>query len=102
MIDHTQLIIAVVAAIVAGMSFLLIGRRLLAAAPEREDAPPAERLAVQPISAPGKDELSPEAKAFIAALQGRDAPKPETEDPIWSVQIWDDRDHRHGAQGLPH
>ncbi len=103
MIDQAQLILAVSAGMLAGFCFLLIGRRLRAGAPHEKPVADAVSLPLaQPYRSLAEAELTPEVQTFIAALTARDAPKPRTEDPIWAVDIWDTREHRSEAQGLPH
>lgn len=103
MIAHGQLLIALAAGTLAGFVFFLAGRWLMGR--ERaDDRELAEEPALQPPPAVSQDNLSPEALAFIKALQSpeQEAPPKPSIDPIWAVDIWDDRQSPDGARGLPH
>lgn len=104
MIPHFQLLMAIAAGILAGLGFLLVGRRLMGSAPQLDLADePQEAPAMQPRPRITQDNLSPEAQAFIKALQSHKEPPPNPDDElVWAVDIWDARQSPGKAQGLPH
>jgi hypothetical protein len=104
MVAQTQLLLALAAGALAGLLFLLLGRWLMARDSQAAPDVPAEQApALQARPAVTQDNLSPEAQAFIKALQGHtEAPKKPSVDPVWAVDIWDARQSPGGTRGLPH
>jgi hypothetical protein len=105
MIGNAHIIVALVAGLSAGLVFFLAGRRMLRRRPEADAMEaPQPTAALQPRRVVNQNNLSPEAQAFIKALQTNaapPAPEPST-DPIWAVDIWDTRHAPGEARGLPH
>ncbi len=93
-----------VSGLAAGLMFYLAGRVILArksieSAPGEDgepDALPQAKRSEQP------SELSPEAQAFIQALQAKEPAPKQSDDRLWVVDIWDSRKPQDGARGLPH
>jgi hypothetical protein len=102
MIAHAQLLTALVAGTLAGLVFLLLGRWLMSRR-SVGDSEPTQAPLLQPRAVVTQDYLSPEAQAFIKALQShKEPPAKPSEDAIWAVNIWDTRQPPDGVRGLPH
>lgn len=104
MLDNAQIWIAMVSGLAAGLMFYLAGRMVFArkgieSAPSEDGEPgvlPRAKGSEQ------RSELSPEAQAFIQALQAKEPAPKQSDDRLWVVDIWDSRKPQDHARGLPH